>query len=437
MPLSRNRHHQALVDKAQQYFPGGSNGNGPLSPEHGFVIASGQGAHVYDPEGRAWLDYLLGSGPMILGHGHPEVVEAVREQLDKGTTFFFLNDKAIELAEAIVEAMPCAEQVRYTSTGSEATFFALRLARAYRGRDKILKFEGGYNGSHDYAMMSTEGTPIRPYPQPRRGSAGIPKSLENEVLIAPFNDLEQTTAIIEAHHDELAAVIVEPFQRALTPVAGFLQGVRALTDKYGLPLIFDEVVTGFRFAYGGAQEHYGVTPDLASVGKIVGGGYPLAAVVGKKEFMAPFVTPDADGMVVGQVGTLNGNPIAAAAGLATLRVLRQPGSYERLHAVGQQVREQLTATLREHGVAGQVIGDGPIFQLIFNERDSVHTYRDTLDHDTDKNRIFHDALLQNGILKSASKGYISLVHSDEDLEETAQVFDKAMAEVAKASTGGQ
>jgi glutamate-1-semialdehyde 2,1-aminomutase len=433
MPLSRDSRHQALVDKAQRYFPGGSNGNGPLSPQDGFVIASGQGARVYDPEGRAWLDYLLGSGPMVLGHAHPEVVEAVRAQLDKGTTFFFLNDKAIELAEAIVDAMPCAEQVRYTSTGSEATFFALRLARAYRGRDKILKFEGGYHGNHDYAMMSTEGTPIRPYPQARRGSAGIPKSLESEVLMAPFNDIEQTTAIIEQHHEELAAVIVEPFQRALTPVAGFLQGLRDLTAKRGIPLIFDEVVTGFRFAYGGAQAHYGVTPDLASIGKIIGGGYPLAAVVGKKDFMAPFVTPDADGMMVGQVGTLNGNPVAAAAGLATLRVLRQPGSYERLHDVGQRVREQLAATLREHGVAGHVVGDGPIFQVYFTERQNVQTYRDTLDHDADKNRIFHQALLQHGILKSASKGYLSLVHSDADLEESAHIFDKAIAEVAKVS----
>ena len=434
MSLSRNPQHQALVDKAQQYFPGGSNGNGALSPENGFVIASGQGARVYDPEGRAWLDYLLGSGPMILGHAHPEVVDAVRAQLDKGTTFFFLNDQAIELAEAIVEAMPCAEQVRYTSSGSEATFFALRLARAYRGRDKILKFEGGYHGSHDYAMMSTEGTPTRPYPQALRGSAGIPASLENEVLIAPFNDIELTTAIIDQHHEELAAVIVEPFQRALTPIAGFLQGLREITSKYDIPLIFDEVVTGFRFAYGGAQDHYGVVPDLASIGKIVGGGYPLAAVVGSKDHMAPFATPDADGMVVGQVGTLNGNPVAAAAGLATLRVLRQPGSYERLHEMGRRVRDQLAATLREHGVAGHVVGDGPIFQVYFNERDSVQTYRDTLDHDADKNRIFHNALLANGILKSSSKGYISLVHSDADLEETAQIFDKAMTAVANAAS---
>jgi glutamate-1-semialdehyde 2,1-aminomutase len=210
--------------------------------------------------------------------------------------------------------------------------------------------------------------------------------------------------------------------------------VRDLTAKYDLPLIFDEVVTGFRFAYGGAQEHYGVVPDLASIGKIVGGGYPLAAVVGKKDYMAPFATPDAEGMVVGQIGTLNGNPVAAAAGLATLRVLRQPGAYERLHEVGRRVREQLAATLREHGVAGHVVGDGPIFQVYFNERESVHTYRDTLDHDADKNRVFHQSLLKNGILKSASKGYISLVHSDADLEETAQVFDQAMAEVADASS---
>ena len=432
MALARSADHEALMARAQRYFPGASNGNAALSGEHNFVIASGQGAYVYDPDGRRWIDYLLGSGPMIVGHAHPEVNAAVREQLDNGSTFFNLNDKAIELAGEIIDAVACAEQLRFTSTGSEATFFALRVARAFRGRDKILKFEGGYHGNHDYAVMNTEGQPASDSPYGVRGSSGIPECLEEEVLIAPFNDLERTAAIIESRHDDLGAVIIEPFQRALSPLPGFLQGLREATAQYGIPLIFDEVVTGFRFAYGGAQEYYGVVPDLAALGKVIGGGYPLAAVVGREEMMSYFSQPDARGLPIAQVGTLNGNPIAAAAGLATLNILRRPGSYERLCEVGQRLRDQLQATLREHGVPGQVLGEGPVFHLVFTDQ-PVRTYQDTLTGDANKNRVFHDALMANGVLKPSAKGYASLVHSDEDLAETAKAFDAAMAQVAQLS----
>ena len=432
MALARSADHEALMARAQQYFPGASNGNAALSGEHSFVIAGGQGAHVYDPDGRRWIDYLLGSGPMIVGHAHPEVNAAVQEQLDKGSTFFNLNDKAIQLAGEIIDAVACAEQLRFTSTGSEATFFALRVARACRGREKILKFEGGYHGNHDYAVMSTEGQPASDSPYGVRASSGIPGCLEEEVLIAPFNDLERSAAIIERHHDDLGAVIVEPFQRALSPLPGFLQGLREVTAQYGIPLIFDEVVTGFRFAYGGAQEYYGVVPDLAALGKIIGGGYPLAAVVGGTEMMSYFSRPDGGGRTIAQVGTLNGNPVAAAAGLATLNVLRRPGSYERLHEVGQRLRDQLQATLREHDVPGQVLGEGPVFHLVFTDQ-PIRGYRDTLTGDANKNRVFHDALMANGVLKPSAKGYASLVHSDEDLIETAKVFDTAMAQVARSS----
>ena len=342
---------------------------------------------MHDPDGRRWIDYLLGSGPMIVGHAHPEVNAAVRDQLDRGSTFFNLNDKSIELAGEIIDAVACAEQLRFTSTGSEATFFALRVARAFRGRDKILKFEGGFHGNHDYAVMSTEGQAASEGPYGVRGSSGIPECLEREVLIAPFNDLERTAAIIETHHDELGAVIIEPFQRALSPLPGFLQGLRDATAHYGIPLIFDEVVTGFRFAYGGAQEYYGVVPDLAALGKIIGGGYPLAAVAGSAEMMSCFSRPDARGVAVAQVGTLNGNPIAAAAGLATLEILRRPGSYERLLAVGDRLRDQLQATLREHEVPGQVLGEGPVFHLVFTEQ-PVHTYRDMLSGNVEKKPRF-------------------------------------------------
>ena len=432
MSLDRSADHESLVTQARQYFPGASNGNAALSGDHSFVIAGGQGAHVFDPEGRRWIDYLLGSGPMIVGHAHPEVNAAVRDQLDKGSTFFSINDKSIELAGEIIDAVACADQLRFTSTGSEATFFALRVARAFRGRDKILKFEGGFHGNHDYAVMSTEGQAVSDGPYGVRGSSGIPECLVQEVLIAPFNDLERTTAILETHHDELGAVIIEPFQRALSPVPGFLQGLREATAHYGIPLIFDEVVTGFRFAYGGAQEYYGVVPDLAALGKIIGGGYPLAAVAGRSEIMSYFSRPDARGVPVAQVGTLNGNPIAAAAGLATLEILRRPGSYERLEEVGQRLRDQLQATLREHEVPGQVLGEGPVFHLVFTDQ-PVQNYRDMLTGDPEKNRVFHEALMANGVLKPAAKGYASLVHSDEDLAETAKVFDAAMAQVARLS----
>jgi glutamate-1-semialdehyde 2,1-aminomutase len=280
-------------------------------------------------------------------------------------------------------------------------------------------------------MMSTEGQQPTTFPHAVRGSAGIPQSLENEVLIAPYNDLDQTTAIIAQHHQDLGAVIVEPFQRMLSPIPGFLEGLREVTAHYGIPLIFDEVVTSFRFAYGGAQTYYGVVPDLAAIGKIVGGGYPLAAVVGKADMMSAFVRPNKDGVAIGQVGTLNGNPIAATAGLATLTVLRQPGTYERLHQLGQQVRAILQATLREHRVDGQVLGDGPLYHVVFTS-EPIHNYRDMLTGDSKKQQVFHQELLHHGVLKPASKGYISLMHSDADIAETAKAFDAAMAHVARS-----
>lgn len=242
MALAPDATHQEMLAKTQRYFPGGSNGNVHLPPEDAFIIASGQGAHVYDLEGNAWIDYLLGSGPMILGHAHPKVVAAVQEQLSKGSTFFYLHDRIIELAEVIINAIPCAEKIRFMTSGTEATFFALRVARAFRGRDKILKFEGAYHGSHDYAMMNVKGQTSCPYPQAVRGSAGIPRSLEQEVLIAPFNDSEYTTELIAKHHDTLGAVIVEPFQRTLSPAPGFLERLREVTAHYRIPLIYDEYV---------------------------------------------------------------------------------------------------------------------------------------------------------------------------------------------------
>ena len=241
--------------------------------------------------------------------------------------------------------MPCAEQVRYTSSGSEATFFALRVARAFRKREKILKFEGGFHGAHDYGLMSVTPRSPKAFPAPMADSAGIPHALEGEVLVAPYNDLGTAEALIDAHHNELAAVLLEPYQRTIPPAPGFLEGLRAATRRHEVPLVFDEIVTGFRFAYGGAQEFYRVVPDLAAFGKVLAGGFPLACVAGPKAIMRHFDaalegTPD----YVWQAGTFNGNAIACAAGLATLGVLRQPGIYERLHELSRRLAEGLPAS---------------------------------------------------------------------------------------------
>ncbi|MFQ5874471.1 MAG: aspartate aminotransferase family protein, partial [Dehalococcoidia bacterium] len=308
-----------LLEKAAKYLPGASTGNMYYEPEDALVIKEGRGSKVYDFSGNEYIDYLLGSGPMLIGHAHPSVVAAVQEALSRGSTYFSTNGAAIELAEEIVKAVPCADKIRFVSSGSEATFYAMKAARAYRKRDKIVKFEGAYHGTNDYAMMSVFTTEPRDYPVATPDSAGIPRVLEGEVLICPYNDIETTSAILERHHDEIGGVIVEPAQRILCPKPGFLEGLREITSHYQIPLIFDEVVSGFRWSYGGGQEYYGVTPDLTSLGKAVGGGYPLAAVCGREEVMRVFdPAVKEEGSFVPGVGTLSGNPIASTAGLATL-----------------------------------------------------------------------------------------------------------------------
>ena len=411
-----------LVSIARRVLPGGSLGN--LGND--LVIDRGQGSHIWDVSGNEYIDYLLGSGPMILGHAHPEVIEVVREQLDKGTTFFAGNEHAILLAEEIVRAVPCAEKVRFSSTGSEATLYAMRAARAYRGRDKILKFEGGFHGMNDYALMSMAPSNPAPFPQPVPDSAGIPKSIQDEVLIAPFNDIETTTAIIERHHDEIGGVIVEPFQRLLPPKPGFLQGLREITEHYQIPLIFDEVVTGFRFGYGGAQEFYGVTPDLCSLGKAVAGGFPLTAIAGREEIMAHMdrgsVEPDG---FMPQIGTLSGNPIAASAGLKTLEILRREGTYDRIFATGNRIKDALQKLLDEAEIPAKVVGEASLFDVFFTEND-VTDYRSTLEADSNTLAQFNSSLLEQGIFKGASKYYISAAHTDEDVEETIAAFESAV-----------
>ena len=250
---ARSARETDLLARASKRLPGGVLGTYKYAADAAFVVKNGKGSKIYDVSGREYIDYVLASGPLVLGHAHPAVVAAVQKQIEGGSTYFMVNEPIIQLAEEICEAMPCAEQVRFTSTGSEATFFALRVARTYRQRDKILKFEGGYHGAHDYSMMSSAPRAPKAFPAPVPDSSGIPHSIESEVLIAPFNDLGTVEGIIATHADELAAVLVEPLQRLVPPQPGFLQGLRDITRRHGVLLIFDEVVTGFRLAYGGAQ----------------------------------------------------------------------------------------------------------------------------------------------------------------------------------------
>ena len=415
-----------LLDTARRVLPGGGFGN----VSHEVIIAEGRAGRVWDVTGREYVDFLLGSGPMILGHAHPEVLEIIQETVAKGTTFFANNEDGIRLAAEIVDAVACAEQVRFVSTGSEADLYAMRLARAHTGRDKILKFEGGYHGMSDYGLMSLSPSLAGNFPRPIPDSAGIPACVQELVLVAPFNDLDTAVSLIREHKDELAAVIVEPFQRLVPPEPGFLEGLRAVTAETGVLLIFDEVVTGFRFAYGGAQAYYGVTPDICTLGKAIGGGFPLAAIAGSGEIMAHFdknAVPDNAFMM--QIGTLSGNPVAAAAGRKTLEILKRPGTYERIFQTGRALMDGFAEILARAGIEGRIVGAEPMFDVVFTDRD-VRDYRSSRG-DPETARRYGTLMREHGVLKGESKYYISAAHTEDDVAFTLDAFAKTIAALGR------
>ncbi len=415
-----------LAAIARRVLPGGSFGNFGAEP----IIRDGRGGRVWDEEGREYVDFLIGSGPMLVGHAHPAVTAAVQTQVERGTTFFANSAPGILLAEAIVDAIPCAEQVRFVSSGSEADLYAMRLARAFRGRDKILKFEGGYHGMSDYGLMSLAPKQLANFPTAVPDSPGIPQAVRHEMLVAPFNDLETVTAMLRAHAEEIGGVIVEPCQRILPPAPGFLQGLRRITAELGIPLIFDEVVTGFRYAYGGAQEYYGVVPDICTLGKVCGGGFPLAAVAGRAEYMSLFDKDAvAEDRFLMQIGTLSGNPVASAAGLATMAMLREPGSYERIFATGRTLMATLSELLRKHGFAAQVVGEPPMFDVVFADG-PMRDYRDLQRGDKALAKMFNALLRERGILKGESKHYVALAHTDADVAQTCEAYAWALGKMA-------
>ena len=377
--------------------------------------------------GREYVDYYLGSASLVLGHAHPEVLEAVRAQQELGTQFFELTPAAIQLAERLTQVVPCAERVKFANSGSEATAAALKLARAHTGRDHVLKFEGAYHGTHDWAVWGAlHRTPLD-YPRAEPDSTGVPRGLQDYVLVAPYNDLAAASALIRAHRDRLAAVMMEPLLGNVRPAPGFLEGVRAVTLECGIPLIFDEVVSGFRLALGGAQEHYGVVPDLAALGKSLGGGYPIGAIVGRTDLFDS-VTPAAieRGRFAMYTGTFSGNPVSCAAALATLDVLQRPGTFARLHALGQNLADGLREISDRLGLATFIISEGPMVDLWFTDQ-AVASYPASWAADAERGRAFKLGLMRRGIWSPPGlKMFLSLVHTDEDIARTLEAAEGAM-----------
>ena len=416
-----------LYEIAERALPGAGLGGYSLPDHLRFVIDDARGARVRAADGREYIDYVGGAGANILGANHPRVVEAVQRQAAKGLHFFgTLNVSAIELAGRLLDLIPCAEKLLFTTTGSEATAYAMRIARAFTGRDAILKFEGAYHGNHDYASFSQ--FPSRPanYPVASPDSGGVPGALQETMLVAPYNDPEATEDIVREHRDTLAAIIVEPVQRAIFPDEAFLPGLRRIADENGVLLIFDEVVTGFRLALGGAQEYFGVQPDLASYGKIIGGGGPLGCVAGR-EAVLDRTNPRHKGEpgYAYVNGTLHGNPVAAAAALATLDLLSEPGFHQALNARAEAFCREMQAVLDRHALPARIVGHASLWQILFAGADP-RSQIDLLASDLRRSEALDLALLERGVYVLPNvRRFVSAAHEEADLTETVETLDAA------------
>jgi len=421
---------KALFEEAKRYLPGGVN-----SPVRAFKAVGGEplffdrgrGSKIYDVDGNEYIDYVGSWGPLILGHAHPRIVEVIKETAARGTSFGAPTALETELARLIVEAVPSVEMVRMVNSGTEAVISALRLARGYTGRQKIVKFAGCYHG-HGDSLLIKAGSGVTTLGLP--DSPGVTPGTAADTLTAPFNDLGAVEELFKQMGEEIAAVILEPVagnMGLVMPEPGFLEGLRELTSRYGALLIFDEVITGFRVAYGGAQERFKVIPDLTILGKVIGGGLPVGAYGGKREIMEQ-VAPVGP---VYQAGTLSGNPLAMAVGAETLRILREPGNMEGMERRCAALVQGLTEAAAAWGVpvfAGQV---GSMFGLYFQEGPVVD-FDSAARSDLESFKVYFRTLLENGIYIAPSQfevGFISLAHTDEDIEVTVAAAAKAFAAV--------
>jgi glutamate-1-semialdehyde 2,1-aminomutase len=422
------------LERADAVLPGGLIGRAGLPRELRFVPAHGQGARIFDGDGRAYIDYLAGAGALVLGHAHPRVTAAIVEQARAGTVYFGLPSKpSILLAEQIIAATPHAQKVVLTSTGSEATQYAIRFARAHMQRDLVLKFEGGYHGNHDSVQICTS----RSAPNTPIGildSLGVPATIADSVLVAPYNDIDAVRRIVRDNGRRLAAIIVDPIQRGgVFPLPDFLPGLRKIADESAILLIFDEVITGFRLAYGGAQEYFDVSADLVSYGKIIGGGLALGAVAGPANILelADTTIKSAAGHVLVN-GTTHGSPIAAAAGLATLAELRTPNFHRNLNDWTANLRREVAARLQRHRIPAIVSGEGSFWHVAFTNR-PYRNNAESLQADHDKLVRFDSELVRNGIyLLPGGRRLATAAHGDTELEDTLKAVDAACRRLVSA-----
>ncbi len=421
-----------LRDRSLAVFPAGSNGEFNLPPELATVIANGRGCELWDSDGRRFMDFSMGWGSVLVGHAHPQVVEAVTAQAALGSNFAYINENALLLAEEIVRLSPACDALRFCASGTEATMYCQRLARAFTGRNKILKFEGAYHGANEIGVTSLFPSDPPDFPQPDPTSAGIENIVKQDVLIAPFNNLEVTQRIVGEYVETLAAIIAEPLQRCTPPEPGFLEGLRSLADAHDTLLIYDEVVTGFRLAYGGAQEYYGVVPDLVAYGKALGGGYPIGVFGGRQDVMEIVREDRLDAEdYVWVASTLGGNPVSTAAARAALSVLAQEGMYDRLHALGKYLRAGMRTVLMQRNIEGQVIGDGPLAQVVFST-EPVRDYRSTLRADKTLARNVMLGLFSRGVFLNpmGTKLYLSVAHDEAVCDAFLDRFDDTLAELS-------
>lgn len=416
-----------LFAQAQKVIPGGVNS--PVRAFNGVgstpvFIHKAQGAYLYDEEGKQYIDYVGSWGPMVLGHNHPTILNAVIETAQNGLSFGAPTELEIKLAELVCKLVPSIEMVRMVNSGTEATMSAIRLARGYTKRDKIIKFEGCYHGHAD-SLLVKAGSGALTLGQP--SSPGVPADFAKHTLTCTYNDLHSVEETFKRYPDEIACIIVEPVagnMNCVPPKPGFLQGLRQLCDQYNALLIIDEVMTGFRVALAGAQSYYGVQPDLTCLGKIIGGGMPVGAFGGKKEIMQ-YIAPTGP---VYQAGTLSGNPIAMAAGIACLTELAKPGNEALLAAKTKTLAEGLKALAEKHHIPFVVNYVGGMFGIFFTESETVESYADVMNCNIERFKTFFHHMLSQGIYLAPSAfeaGFMSLAHTDEDIQNTLKAADIA------------
>ncbi len=417
-------------ERALNIFPVGSNGEYDIPEPMIPVMRRGKGGWIWDTEDQQWLDMTMGWGSVLVGHAHPKVIQAAVEQAPLGANFAAVNERSLELAERIQQISPWIEKIRFVASGTEATMLCLRVARAATGKSKILKFEGAYHGQHPEGVTSLVGSDFKNLPQSDDAGTGAPWTLDH-VLVAPYNDLETTRQIIESNRNELAGVIVEPLHRCLTPKPGFLQGLKDLTTAVGIPLVFDEVVTGFRLSLGGAAEYYGVQPDLVAYGKGLGGGFPIGAYAGADRWMQAVEESRLPGPnYAWSASTTGGNPISCAAALATLSVFSEPGVYQNLHESGKFLRDGMRNLLEKYEISGQILGDGPLAQIAFS-KEPVVDHRSWKRSDRAMGRRMMLELLEQKVFLNpmGTKLYFSILHTREDLQEFLNRLDVVLGKL--------